>query len=344
MPYSENSTLTALKDSFAVADEAISRSYLLDIVSKDVVPETDRAVANADLRLYRLQMLVFNQEENVNDKLQTVFSALLDSVEQVNLALIIRSHQSGNVEFYLGINANAETGSAAKLLQSGLLGNFPGSEVQKLSNESVEQCLQDIRGNGPKDIACLSVLPAARDEDKDKFVQGIEKFVDSLRGKEYTAILLAESLKRKVAEYRKAGLEMMYSALVPFSKTTLAFGENESHAVGTSISSSSSESLSKGASRSVSDSVSSSDSVSEGQSVSYRTDGLGDGWTFGHLSFELLFINVRAMSSKGEFYVVRRIGTYMGFASGRAGGYDENCTWRRCFAGRNGSCANGYHG
>lgn len=37
-------------------------------------------------------------------------------------------------------------------------------------------------------------VPSTRDEDKERFVQGIEKFIDTMKGSEYTAVFIAEPL------------------------------------------------------------------------------------------------------------------------------------------------------
>ena len=270
-----------LKQCLAEADSVISRSYLLDICNKDIIPSELSLADCYNLRLLKLKMLVYNPEENINDKLMTIYSALLDAVENVNVGLIVRSYASGEVDFIFAIYAADETGSAAKLLQGGILGNFPGSELKNYSRDEICGCMNDIFGNGSKEIACLNVLPANRDANKEQFVQGIEKFIDSMRGKNFTALFISEGIKREIAEIRKNGFEMMYSALVPFSKISLAYGINESQSVANSITLSTNESLAKGTSRAVTDGWSYSESDSYGKSSSYRTDGTGDGWTWG---------------------------------------------------------------
>lgn len=270
-----------LEQCLAAADAVISRSYLLDICNKDIIPSELSLADCSNLRLLKLKMLVYNPEENINDKLMTIYSALLDAVENVNVGLIVKSYSSGEVDFIFAIYAADETGSATKLLQGGILGNFPGSELKNYSRDEINDCMNDIFGNGSKEISCLNVLPANRDSNKEQFVQGIEKFIDSMHGKSFTAVFISEGIKREIAEIRKNGFEMMYSALVPFSKISLAYGINESQAVANSITLSTNESLAKGTSRAVTDGWSYSESHSYGRNSSYRTDGTGDGWTWG---------------------------------------------------------------
>ncbi len=270
-----------LNQSLAEADAIISRSYLIDVAHKDIVPSGLSLADSSNMRLFRLKMLVFNPEENINDKLTTVYSALLDAVDEINVGLIIRSFKSGDVEFMFAISAGDETGNAAKLLSSGLIGNFPGSELQNLSRSEINECVNSIFGNGCKEVASLSVLPAMRDQNSENFIQGIEKFVDAMRGKEFTACFISEGIKRAIAEIKKNGFEVMYSALVPFSKISLAYGVNESQSVADSITHSTNQSLARGVSRAVTDGTSISVTESHGHSSSYRTDGTGDGLTWG---------------------------------------------------------------
>ena len=70
-----------------------------------------------------------------------------------------------------------------------------------------------------------------RDEDKDKFVQGIEKFIDTMQGEKFTAVFIAKPVPKDDLEMRKRGFEELYSSLSPFVKTSLAYGENYSKAV-----------------------------------------------------------------------------------------------------------------
>ena len=70
-----------------------------------------------------------------------------------------------------------------------------------------------------------------RDDDKDRFVQGIEKFIDTMQGERFTAVLLAKPVSKSELEVRKRGYEELYSSLSPFIKTSLAYGENYSKAV-----------------------------------------------------------------------------------------------------------------
>ena len=104
-------------------------------------------------------------------------------------------------------------------------------------------------------LASVSMVPAIRNKEKrDQFVQGMEKLISTLKGKEYLAVMLAEPMDSDTITTRRHGLEEMYSTMTPHAKLTIAYGENESHTVGKGVS----ESFTK----SVNESVSNSNSTS----------------------------------------------------------------------------------
>ena len=51
------------------------------------------------------------------------------------------------------------------------------------------------------------MVPSMRDEDKDKFVQGIEKFIDTMQNETYTAVFIAQPVSKAELESKKRGYE-----------------------------------------------------------------------------------------------------------------------------------------
>lgn len=86
-----------------------------------------------------------------------------------------------------------------------------------------------------------------RDEDeKDQFVQGIEKFIDSMAGEEYTAVFISSPLGKRALEDKKRGYEELYSALSQCAELVMTYGENESDSVAEGISSGFSKAVNDG--------------------------------------------------------------------------------------------------
>ncbi len=258
----------ALDNTLALVDKVITRQYLGEIAEKDIVPASNQIKQVADVLLFRLKMLVFNPMESITEKLVTVYSSLLGCITgALSIAIIIRSRTSG-IEFYFAVNADGNSVTARKVLATGLLGNFPGTSIEPLSPEEGRKLLQETMLRAPlHSVSCLTVLPSDRESDmgekasfasqqnstNEQFTQGLEKFIDAMRGREYTAVILAQALDRNLVTRRKLGLEAIYSALTPHSKLTLGFTDGESASVGKGVSDSTSESLSKGVSYTVTD-------------------------------------------------------------------------------------------
>ena len=75
--------------------------------------------------------------------------------------------------------------------------------------------------NTSRSVSCVTVIPSMRDDDKDRFVQGIEKFIDTMQGERFTAVLLAKPVSKRALEIRKRGYEELYSMYMLFAEWTL---------------------------------------------------------------------------------------------------------------------------
>ena len=91
-----------LKQCLAEADSVISRSYLLDICNKDIIPSELSLADCYNLRLLKLKMLVYNPEENINDS-QLIKSNVMVQIA-INKALKIQAPKFDNYKFEKAVN------------------------------------------------------------------------------------------------------------------------------------------------------------------------------------------------------------------------------------------------
>lgn len=275
-----------LAQGFKVADIYLNRTYLESFSAAPIVPASRSLLDPSCRRLIEITKLVFDKNEKFTDKLKSVYSALhsLDS----SIALVIDS-DGKVVHFYIGIKSATNVAIAGDVLESTLKGNFPGISYKTMSVSETDSILNGIRNAGIKSLASVSMVPSMREEsfDTETFVQGIEKFIDTMSGKSYTAICLATPLDDVTTERRRHGYEELCSSLSPHAKLSVAFGENESSAVNESISASFSKSVNRSVSNSNTNSTSRSSgtnsSRSGGTSSSFGFSGTGDsgGWNAG---------------------------------------------------------------
>lgn len=278
-----------------IVDYFIRRNYLSKLASYDVIPAPKNLAYS--LRLNRVQKIVLDDKEDINEKLISVYSALQNV--DATVFVLLKGTVSG-VEFYLGARTNNETsGIPANVLENTFKANFPGSELSSEWDNSIQSILGGQRFDN---ISSVTVVPSSRKENDKNFVQGIEKLIDTMRGKEYSALFISNPVSKDELDNRRTGLEQLYSAISPYAKTTLAYGENDSHSIsngsfknfsstvnrnisktiGSSFSNSSNESWQTGIFRDGSKGTSTSSTYSESDTMSHgsaETEGHGTNYS-----------------------------------------------------------------
>ena len=267
----EKRQMQLLDNGLTTADRFINRNYLINLPGQQVVSLPEEEKSTGAIRLYKIEKLVYDRHENVNDKLISVYSAL----QNVDGSAILLLEGTGKeIIFYVGVRSNSNAAIAGRILQKSFIGNFPGSTLKNMRNGEIASVMEHItlsqHENTPKNVSCVTVIPSMRDEDKEKYVQGIEKFIDTMQGEIFTAVLLAKPVSKRELEQRKRGFEELYSTLSPFAKTTLAYGENYSKAV--------SHGLFENFSHSVNNSVAKTTGHNTGTSISH-THGTNQGYS-----------------------------------------------------------------
>lgn len=255
-----------LMQGFQMADIYLNRSYLDSFSVAPIMPSSLVVMDDTKLRVVEITKLVFDANEKVTDKLMSVYSALHSLNSSV--ALIIESDGKA-IKFYMGIRAQQNVSVAGDVLESTLKGNFPGIVYKSKDRTEIDHLVHDVWRKDIKSLASVSVVPSIREDagDMNAFVQGIEKFIDTMSGKQSVMLCLATPVNKQTMIKRKHGYEELCSSLSPHAKISVAYGENESMAVNKSIS----ESFSKSINRSVSNSNTSSTSHSMGNNQNYST-------------------------------------------------------------------------
>ena len=265
-----------LAQGFAVADMYLTQQYL-DRFSAGIVYEPDNTVMDVlKMRVFQISKLVYDPEEQINDKLISVYSSLhnMDSA----VALIIRSN-SKEVGFYAAVRSEDNAELAGETLCSVLKGNFPGIDISAALNGNEKRALLDAMtpdGTAPKSLATVSLIPSERDDDKNEFIQGLEKFIGSMNRKDYTAVLLAAPVDSVTLARRKHGYEELYASLSPHAKISMSFAHSETDSVNESISNSFSKSINNSVSNSNGTSTSKTEGRNKGHSDGFSANG--DGW------------------------------------------------------------------
>ncbi len=268
------------ESNLAAVNYYINKNYLMNLSSKKVITPEQKDLDISKLRLFYIDRFVYDHKENINDKMVSVYSAIH---ELGGNAVLILSSNGTTLRYYLGVRSQNDASLCGNVLSNSLRGNFPGSSISMLKNLDANLALDEMIGkmeNGGvqlQNVSAVSIVPSSRDEDKDKFVQGIEKFIDTMQGNKYTAVFIASPISKENLETRKRGLEELSSLLSPLQKTTLAYGENFSTAVSQGTFENFSKSVNRGISNTNGYNQGTNSSVSTGRSSGFGLAGLNSG-------------------------------------------------------------------
>ena len=267
---------------FNIADIYLNHTYLDDFSAAPIIPASKAIMDTSKLCIIEISKLVFDEKEKFSDKLMSVYSALHSLNSSV---AIILDSDGEKIHFYIGTRSDGNESIAGDVLESTLKGNFPGIVFDSMDMKKTKRIIDDIKNSEIKSLSSVSVVPSIRDKDNkvENFVQGIEKFIDTMSGKIYTMICLATPLDILTMEKRKHGYEELCSSLSPHAKLSIAYAQNESKAINKSISSSFSKSVNRSISNSntISNSHSSGKNYNESSGSGFSSNFSGDGSSFG---------------------------------------------------------------
>ena len=284
----ELKTLEATRDAQELAlavgraDALLGRTYLSVLGSAEVtnapcqIPSSASVYAkglNEHVRLFNITQIVLDKNENMRDKLATVFQAV-HAVDASFLMLV--SGKKESVSIHVGVRFDGDLDGlnlAQGVLESSLEANFPGIKC-KMEDEKSIGALGSAAFSGKPRVATVTDVPGLRFEDETKerkFMQGIEKLIDALRGKEYSFLVIADPVSSGDLAVSRRALENLYSNLVPFGESQFTAGTNVTDSISKSISKGVTESINKSVTNSAQHTVSR--SFSKTKSFSYSAQG-----------------------------------------------------------------------
>lgn len=290
MGYTEESTKMQVRVSeimqngLELVDLFINKNYLIDIDKCEPISLASSQHSFSYISMFEISKIVYDNDENINDKLVSVYSALSNFGSSV--LLIIFSDTDG-VKFYIGTRDINQPNVAKEILRKSLRGNFPGIEIREQSSSKIGGLLESHIPNIYSNMAvsAVSIVPSARDDDKDRFVQGMEKFIDSMAGEKYTAVFVSSPLNKVDLENKKRGYEELYSTLSQCSQVNMTYSENDSEAVAVGISDSFSKSVNEGISHTTGTNTGTSSGTTKsrnrGRSHSFFGMGFNSGTSYG---------------------------------------------------------------
>ena len=173
--------INELESCFNISKSFVNKNYLVNLSSNRIVKmpeEIEKINLNNNIRLFKINKLVYDKEENILDKL----SSLYNSLGNINSSVIIILDSNGiTTEIYIGVKIietnKVSASQAEEVLKRTFKGNFSGSEIEIMRRKQILPLLEKINESDIKHndmaISCVSGIPSLKDDNKSKFTQGI---------------------------------------------------------------------------------------------------------------------------------------------------------------------------
>lgn len=207
-----------------IIDDEVMKGYVTRMDQLPVIrPDTELMENLQDIHFFRISELVYQEDEFSVDKLAMVFHAL--SNKPCTLVLMLRS-DGEHTDFYLGARPNGEysAGTLFQMLRNSLSGFFPGSRISEYYDEDMKRDMNSLEVGCISSVTCVADYKQDQDAVSNKeFIQGLEKFVYTMQGKSYTAILIADNLNYDELMVRKREYEQIYTQISPFAAMQMNF-------------------------------------------------------------------------------------------------------------------------
>lgn len=196
------------------------------------------------LRLFQVEQFAFS-DESLHERLTSLYDAMSPFVD--SCFLLLEGTETG-VTLSLGLRAPAP-GAAAELFRASLEGNFPGIVLKQQDSTAIDQTMSRLESGGNQTtVSAVTLLPSERETGtggEAGSVQGLEKFIDTMMGRRYTAIVLAAPYSRQTVEKRIAALETISTLLSPYAESTLQTSNAQALSLSDAVSSSVADSVVK---------------------------------------------------------------------------------------------------
>lgn len=224
-------------NALSLVNDVVLKNYLVKLSDMDLVEMPDISIEG--VILYKINKMVYEKDEYATDKFISMVSAM--TFTSSSIFLMVDGHKD-HTDFYLGIRCEDEKRTArsvAETFKSAICGQFPGVQMTDISfiEKGASASKKDkifARLREAKSISSCVGIPSVKSKDQDHsnsgYIQGIEKLALAMRGKEYTAVILAKNQTAEDIQNIRFGYETLYTQLSSQASQQLAYSNSESMA------------------------------------------------------------------------------------------------------------------
>lgn len=233
----DKGTQLTIENRIEIIEEGIRKKYLARLGEMEIAPVREMLPLEEDLvdniRLYKINEMVYPKDESATDKFTTVFNTL--STYNTTIFIILDSNGE-KTNFYIGVRNN-ETNEKLKrstvtlgdTLKNTLIGHFPGVKVENVDRKKIAHLSRKIaRQNNVASVSVVGSNKNEKEQTSNQFVQGIEKLALSMHERQYIGIIVAENQSPQTVQMLRTGYQEMYTKLSPLQKVQFSDNRSES--------------------------------------------------------------------------------------------------------------------
>ena len=222
-----------LENRLEIIEEGIRKKYLSRLTEMqiakpsdvyDLLPLEDDLIDN--IRVYKVSEMVYQKGEPVTDKLTTVFNTIATYNAS---AFILLDSDGKKTDLFVGVRNN-ETDNTRKrstvtigdTLKNTLIGHFPGMVIK--AEDIRKLCEKICEKSNVASVSVVANTKSQKDQSNEQFVQGLEKLIMAMSGRQYMGLILAENQSPQSIQILRKSYQDMYTKLSPLQK--VQFSEN----------------------------------------------------------------------------------------------------------------------
>ena len=224
-----------MQNRLEILGEWMRKKYLARLTEMQIAPVTGLSPLEDDLidnvRLYHVSEMVYQKGEPALDKFTTVFNTL--SAYDATIFLILDA-DGRKTDIYIGVR-NDETDPLVKRssvtlgdsLKNALIGHFPGIRIEDVDRGRIEELSRRIEQQ--ENLSSVSVVGNRKnkhDQSGEKFVQGLEKLLLSMQGRQYIGLIIADKKTSHEIEVIRHNYQELYTRLSPLQKIQTTEGKS----------------------------------------------------------------------------------------------------------------------
>ena len=273
-------------------DRFTGRTYLNSIESSAIIPLKKTIVKNGksvevfnmpgepenlpSFRWFRIDKIVYDKNVFFADKFSMLFAALHSEAAQVALVL---DKKNGVTRLFLGARDNNDKAYnlSGQTLEAAMNGFLTGIQSTNVDDIDVKNLTNQYASPA---VACVSGVASLRDDKKEKFVQGLERLINSTTSiPSYSAFFIADSVTEAERLEIVNAYQQIYRQLSPFEQFQTSLSKSETTTLTDTITEGITNTIGKTIGRTITNGTTytTTNTKTEGKSV---TDGTSSGWNY----------------------------------------------------------------